>query len=115
MSESITADLLATLNIAVVERLDDGSFNLIGTAPDWFKQFCQLPETSEIDLNIEEKFPFLGSFLFDAEPFWAGNSRGRLRSGPWTESDPENNEFHLEASALCVSNRKILLIELLGN
>jgi serine/threonine protein kinase len=115
MSKSITTDLLAALNIVAMERLGDGSFSLVSTTPDWFKQFCEQTATSQEVLNIEESFPFLGSFLIDAERFWSENSPGRLKSGPWTEVDPLNNECHLEASALCLSGRMFLLIELLGN
>jgi eukaryotic-like serine/threonine-protein kinase len=115
MNESITANVLAALNILAMERLDDGSFRLIGNSPSWFKQFCPDDTPIESELNIEEKFPFLGAFLFDAENFWENNSVGRLKSGLWTETDSFNIDYHLEASALCLSNRKVLLVELLSD
>ena len=55
--------------------------------------------------------PFLENFLIDADDFWAARASGRLRSGPWTEVGPTGTEFHLEASAVCVGERRILLLE----
>ena len=57
---------------------------------------------------------FLENFLVDAESFWASNAAGRLKSGLWTEAGPLGTDFHLEASAVCVRERKILLIEYRG-
>jgi hypothetical protein len=42
-----------------------------------------------------------------------GNDAGRLKSGVWSEIDTLGNEYHLEASAVCLTKKKILLIELI--
>jgi PAS domain S-box-containing protein len=55
----------------------------------------------------------LENFLVDAEQFWQEHGTGRLRSGLWNETDWSGNDCSLEASAVCVRERKILLIELL--
>jgi len=39
MSESITDELFAALNIVVLELIEDGGFKVIGKVPDWFSQF----------------------------------------------------------------------------
>lgn len=112
MDDSILKDLFAALDIVVLEQLDDGSFKPIGSVADWFMRFY--PDLVSKPLNlIEERFSYLGSFLTEAEDLWK-RSKGRLNSGIWTENDPKGNEYHLEAQAVCLGKRKMLLIESLG-
>ncbi|MCP4692786.1 MAG: PAS domain S-box protein, partial [Desulfobacterales bacterium] len=58
------------------------------------------------------EFPFLENFLVDAEKFWAENQLGRLKSGPWVETDASGNERALEATAVSPGETKILLLKL---
>jgi hypothetical protein len=62
-------------------------------------------------LNRAVAFPFFENFLLDAEAFWASTGAGRLRSGLWSETGPLGEEFHLEATAVCLGPRRIVLIE----
>ncbi len=39
MPEFNQADPFSALDMVVMERLDDGSFRLVGDVPDWFKRF----------------------------------------------------------------------------
>ncbi|AFY33133.1 sensor histidine kinase KdpD [Calothrix sp. PCC 7507] len=112
MNDSITADLFATLNILVLERLDINSFKINGTVPNWLKRFCRPRITSGMEILIPtETFPFLENFLIDAEEFWQNNSKTKISSGLWTDKDLTGKEYHFEASAISLNNRKILLIE----
>jgi signal transduction histidine kinase len=112
MSESITADVFATLNILVLERLNLGSFRITGTVPNWLRCFCRRQVTSGMEILIpEEEFPFLENFLIDAEEFWESNAEDKLKSGLWTQTDLTGKEYYFEASAIRVNNQKILLIE----
>lgn len=112
MNDSITADLFATLNILVLERLDLGSFKITGIAPNWLKSFCCPRAISDMEvLILTEVFPFLESFLIDAEELWHNNSRLKINSGLWTQKDLIGKEYYFEASAICLNNRKFLLIE----
>jgi len=113
MTEAITANLLATLDIVVIEYLDESSFEIIGTVPDWFRRFYPDAVLEQNKLIPAKNFPFLENFLIDAECFWMGNDAGRLKSGVWSEIDTLGNEYHLEASAVCLTKKKILLIELI--
>lgn len=107
--ESIIDELFAALNVAVLERLASGSFKLIGTAPSWFVQFY--PDTDlQQQLMPGQQFPVLDNFLIDAETFWQENEKGRIKSGIWSETDLLGEEFYLEASAVCLNEKKILLI-----
>ena len=109
--DSIAADLLAVLEVSVLERTAAGEFLLIGAVPEWFVRFhpeaSSGPGTSTGALGSA----FLENFLIDAEIFWASRASGRLKSGLWTETGPMGRDFHMEASAVSVGERKILMIE----
>jgi hypothetical protein len=108
---SIAADLLAVLEVAVLERPAAGELRLIGAVPQWLVRFRPEAAFGPGTLSDALGSPFLENFLIDAESFWASNASGRLTSGLWTETGPMGRDFHLEASAVCVGGKKILLIE----
>jgi len=112
MNDSILANLFESLDMTVMERLNDGSFQFLGSVPDWFKCLCPEITSGKKVLSLGGKCPFLENFLVDAEGFWRAEATGRLRSGPWIETDSSGNDYALEATALCVGKTKVLLIEL---
>ncbi|HYV06322.1 MAG TPA: PAS domain S-box protein [Blastocatellia bacterium] len=108
--ETIQPDVLAALDIVAMERLDDGQFKLLGAPPAWFAQFySQLdPESS---LLPQQTFLFLEQFLTEAETFWESSGTQPLRSGVWSEAYSSARQYSLEASALRIGERKLLVIE----
>jgi hypothetical protein len=108
---SIAADLLAVLEVAVLERPAAGELRLTGAVPEWLVRFRPEAASGTGTLSDALGSPFLENFLIDAESFWASNASGRLMSGLWTETGPMGRDFHMEASAVCVGGKKILLIE----
>jgi hypothetical protein len=100
--KTIGAELIAALDIALLEREPGGRLQVLGAPPEWFHRLC--PD-GVVSLS------FLDNFLIDAEGFWSNGGAGRLKSGLWIESDSLGHETTLEASAVCVGSRKILLIE----
>jgi hypothetical protein len=108
---SIAADLLAVLEVAVFERPAAGELRLVGAVPDWLVRFRPEAASETGAMSDALGSPFLENFLIDAESFWASNASGRLRSGLWTETGPMGRDFHMEASAVCVGEKKVLLIE----
>ncbi len=116
MSESVTAEIFAALDILVLERLDVGKFKITGNLPRWIGQFYRKTFKPEIEILIpEEDFSFVENFLIDAEEYWQGNCEKPLKSGIWSDLDISGKEFHFEATALFVNQKKILLIELMGD
>ncbi|MGB6297471.1 MAG: HAMP domain-containing sensor histidine kinase [Rivularia sp. (in: cyanobacteria)] len=116
MSESVTAEIFAALNILVLERLDVGKFKFIGNIPKWVRRFCRKNLKPGMEILIpEEDFPFVENFLVDAEEYWQSNDDKPLKSGIWSNLDIAGNEFHFEASALFVNQKKILLIEMMSD
>jgi len=108
---SIAADLLAVLEIAVFERPAAGELRPIGAVPEWLVRFRPEAASGTGTSSDALESPFLENFLIDAEGFWASNASGRLKSGLWTETGPMGRDFHMEASAVRVGDKKILLIE----
>lgn len=114
MTNSITADIFAALNILVLERLDIGLFKVTGAVPNWLARFCECKINTGKKVFIpQQEFPFLENFLIDAEDFWLTDRDQPLKSGFWIQQDLLGTESYLEASAIIIEQRKILLIELL--
>jgi hypothetical protein len=109
--DAIAAELLAALEVAVLERPAAGELRLIGRPPDWFARFRPEVVSGSGTSSDALGSAFLENFLVDAEIFWASNASGRVKSGLWTEAGPLGTDFHMEASAVCVGDRKVLLIE----
>lgn len=116
MSESVTAEIFAALNILILERIDIGKFKITGNIPKWVRRFCRKALKPEMEILVpQEEFPFVDNFLIDAEEYWINNNKELLKSGIWSDLDISGKEFHFEASALFVNEKKILLIELLSD
>lgn len=111
MTESLAADVLATLEILVLERIEEQSFKIVGVIPTWCViSFPQITTHLEIAW-ISENCPFLRNFLEDAAEFWHQNQPGLCKSGLWCEKDDQNQDLALEATALNVGPKQILLIQ----
>jgi signal transduction histidine kinase len=88
----VVVDVLGTL---ILKRMDDGAFRRVGPMPQWVDQGAQGP--------IEDPaaaFPFLETFLEQAEAVWRAPNDGEVRSGFWTQSDAEGRSVHLTARAM---------------
>jgi response regulator RpfG family c-di-GMP phosphodiesterase len=114
MSSSFPNQLLATLDILVAEREKAFIFRPIEPVPDFCTKILFQSVSQEGDHLDFRESAFLMHFLEEAEPFWKQSSKGRLRSGPWIESDGDDEEYSLEASAVCLEDRKFIIIQLLG-
>jgi signal transduction histidine kinase len=113
--DSLLTEVFAALDVIVAERAADGSFRTLGAVPGWFTWLYPQAEGQTDRLRLEQFSPFLENFLVDAEEFWREGRPGQLRSGPWAEAGASGKEDHLEASALSVAGRRVLLISLLGS
>ncbi|MBW4507606.1 MAG: HAMP domain-containing histidine kinase [Scytonematopsis contorta HA4267-MV1] len=116
MTDYITGKLFVALNILVLKRIDAGCFQILENMPSWLNNFCARKVRPGMKILIpEEQFPFIENFLFDAEAFWENNLENQqkkpLKSGLWTDYDLRGQEYHFEASAVCLDDEKILLVE----
>ncbi len=115
MTDFDMAGFFAAMNIVVMERLGDGSLQVIGTTPHWFGQLYPNVDMEGGRLRLEDGSSFLEIFIDEVADFWRKNETGRLTSDAWTETDSLGNECILEVSATCFEGRKIVVIESLGD
>ena len=113
MIDPVFTDLVAALDLVVLERLPEGVFQLaVGTLPPaWFAHLFREAAHGE-PVTVASAFPFLDTFLAEAERFWEMPRGGRLRSDPFVVTDRSGGEMALVASALAVGHRQFLIIEL---
>jgi PAS domain S-box-containing protein len=112
--DSLFNHILSNLDVAVLERgANSGKFYLRGVPPEWWCQ-CFGPEESTI-LDPNQCSPVLQDYLVSSHPAWEEKIGVIEKSGPWTESDRQGGTMMLEATALSIGSRKLLLIERLGS
>ena len=111
IQESFNTDILSALDIVAFERTGEGVFKLFSSVPFWFVSLYPTVVEQSEGLQVGEQFNFIKYFLDDAEKFWQNGDSGRLKSGAWVEADSAGNDCHLEAAAICLGDKKILLIE----
>lgn len=114
MQENLLSDLLAALDILILERIAPGSYQAIPPLPP-FATAC-FPQAVRDDDNMwsEDASLFLNFFWEQAEEHWAGGESGQLWSGAWTEADQDDKDTHLQAVALHVRNRRFCIVMLLN-
>jgi hypothetical protein len=98
MNEPILTELLAALDVIVIEKKDGDSFSVIGEVPAWFTWFypeAATAATLTANIRFELTSPFLENFLIDAEQFWSKVQPGRLNYGSWEERGLSGGEDHL--------------------
>lgn len=104
--------LFGALDMAVFLRRDADSFSLHTQPPVWLLLY--LHQTGHDNCSLATVFPYLSCFMEDAEQHWQEQRPGLLPSGSWIETDAFGNELALEASALWVDGRAVLLLQNLG-
>ena len=113
-NESLFNAVLSTLDMVVFEREEDSAeFRLQGLPPDWWREWVGPANGTVLDLG--QCSPFLRDYLVGAHPIWEGQSGATEKSGPWTEPDRQGGIMTLEATALSIGSKKLLLIERLGS
>ena len=116
MSTAIAEDLLEVLNIVVFEHKTDHCCRIIGHVPSWFFNFYPNAENNRERIFPGRIFPFLDNFLIDADEYWATPRPSTpIKSGLWTELDSSGKPYYLEASALNISDKSILIVILSEN
>ncbi len=107
----IPSRLFPTLDVMLLEGAGDGSFDLIGEAPGWVARLWPEAVAARHNLRPQHAFLFLEHFLPAAEKVWTNGEDGAVTSEMWTEVDPAGREWLLEAKALQLDGRSLLLIQ----
>ena len=111
---SLSDHVLAALDITVLEwNEESGTFQLQGVPPEWWSR-C-FGSTSRSSLDLSRCSPFLQDYLTGIHSVWQGAPGPIEKSGPWTESDQQGDTMTLEARALSLGPRMLVLIERLGS
>jgi signal transduction histidine kinase/DNA-binding response OmpR family regulator len=107
---SLFESFLASQGYALFESLGDGEFSVLGTCPAWCRGIFNVRSETGGRSRIAENSPFLENFSLDAEEFWNSKSEGSVNSGNWIERDKNGREIPLEAFALSLDGRRILIL-----
>ena len=111
LREQAAALAVCGLQMAVFERVSEGSFAGVNALPEWFLRL--VPADADVDHAecLTEHFPALEGFLPVAEEYWVTSSSEPLQSKFWTETDSDRTEYHLLAFATKANERQFLVIE----
>jgi hypothetical protein len=108
MRDPILTDAFYALDLFVAERLPNSSFVALTPPPRWLTRF--LSSAAEgAPVTIVQAFPFLGTFLTEAEGFWRDGEKRSMTSGPFAVDDA-NGELLLRAWALNVGVNTLLVL-----
>jgi len=112
----LSNSVLTALNILSLVWLGDNLLSVTSSLPKWvledFEGVWSEGEPDEVEpFEAAEFSPFLDNFIVDAQQYWENDPSVPLRSGIWTEMGTSGQEIHLEAIALLVNERPMILIE----
>ena len=114
MESSLLYKIFSALNILLVEVIDSDRLRPLGELPQWLLDNFEIdPEVSQAESGTfaaESVSSFISNFIIDAETIWYEPTEAILRSGVWTETGASGQEISLEAIALSLEDRKILLV-----
>lgn len=108
MSEDLLPDLFRALELFAIERRPDSSIVAITPPPPWLTPI--LDAADHAPFRVRNSFPFLESFLRDAEAFWNDGAEGKLMSGVFTLVSG-SDDLVLRASALNLGTRCVMVVE----
>jgi hypothetical protein len=112
---SILESFLANQGYALFEYSGNGVFRPIAEFPKWFQDLWRSAIARDKSIRLAEASPLLENFLIDAEGFWNSNREGSANSPVWIERDSSGREVQLEAAALHLDGKNVLLIRNLAS
>ncbi len=113
MYDPLLVKLLETLNLAVLEHIEDRSFKLLSAKLDWLPYL--FPDfTIDNSVSHSDELDYLGNFITDAISFWQTGDTAKLDSGIWSEVVSSGETYWFEASALNLDTRRILILKTHG-
>ncbi|HVK84142.1 MAG TPA: HAMP domain-containing sensor histidine kinase [Kofleriaceae bacterium] len=104
------AHVFTSLGALVFARGEDGQFSPCNAPPAWCHELGREDLQPGQALALEELFPFLTSFLPEAQRVWSDPAAGVLSSDFWVETGAAGEELHLKARAVRSNGRGVLVI-----
>jgi cyclic di-GMP phosphodiesterase len=102
---------LCGLNQLVLSRVSEQRFKIITPIPKILSPLFRQEDDQYLD--VDESWPFLHHFLYDAQLHWQEQHQAGFDSGVWLET-VNGRELALEASAIFVNGEQLLLLKELG-
>jgi signal transduction histidine kinase/CheY-like chemotaxis protein len=104
------SSVIRQLGYVVLEREGGGAFSVLSEAPDWFAKLFPIFDSKRKTASMSQVSPFLDNFLIDAAAFWEREEAGTCESGTWIEKEKSGRKIPIEAKALQLDGRQLLLI-----
>lgn len=101
---------LADQGYALFESLGEGAFRAVGNCPAWCRKIWPGAGQRTRKIALGDGSPFLGNFLVDAQGLWNSKRKEALGSGVWVERDTTGRETPLEAWALRLDGKPVLVV-----
>jgi signal transduction histidine kinase/CheY-like chemotaxis protein len=114
-ANSILESFLTNQGYALFEHTGNGLFRPIGEYPKWCEKLWKGALAKDKSIRLAEASPLLENFLIDAEGFWNSNREGSANSPIWSERDSAGHETQLEAAALHLDGKNVLLLRNLSS
>jgi PAS domain S-box-containing protein len=110
--ESQSSAILHGLEIAAFRPEGFSGLKLISPPPQWLEQALPENMTARDLIPADSAFPFLSTFLIEAEEFWQTPRADKLISEIWTQLDRQGKPLPLQASAIVTDGARVLIIQL---
>lgn len=107
--------VFVALDVALVEVLQDGACLLPHALPAWCKCLGLQARRTISRQALEERLPYLSTFLIDADAFWDSGKDGALNSETWVQRDLDGNELAISVAAVLTRARRFLLLSMGGS
>lgn len=108
--ETLLAQVVMSLDIAVLERIEQSDrFTPCGIVPLWWVSVFGLID-QQTGVLIRGRSSFLDQFLPTAQGCWAGQGEPFCQSGPLIDRTAEGESVTVEATALTINDRPMLLL-----
>jgi diguanylate cyclase (GGDEF)-like protein len=115
MAQKKIAELiLSALDVAVLERHEDGTYKVLGDPPVFYDRL--FPPVSEKHCSTPWQYSHMLDFFYtSAEEFFSYNDSGIFSSGYWEEEGLCEEGQAFMAEAMAIKDSKVLTIRLLTN
>lgn len=111
MHDNLGIAILRELDMAVMERIAPGEYQLYGALPEFYNQLFPADEDGRPCSRPWQFSPMLDFFLEEAENFFSSQQPGSIDSGIWLEELPGQGDLPLLATARQVEGMNIITIQ----
>jgi signal transduction histidine kinase/DNA-binding NarL/FixJ family response regulator len=98
------------MGFALLECRSGGDFFSVAGLPNWFAELWPDAANSSGPIPLSQQSPFLENFMSEAEDFWNSPGSGACQSETWIEKSLSGREIPVQARALFLSGKRILVL-----